>query len=178
MSPPRELANRARHAAALGAVAFGLAGCDPPPTSVVLDNGYPVDTAVPLVVYRASWQSVSFPQPVAPGTSSAPQTALPSSDDTAYVLVAPGWDPAGSTPPTSFLLLQSIGGYGVSLGDTVHIPLGDATFIGNCAAQSYLTQAQADFLSQQVFLDDSGAVSFTYDAATCTSTLVGGNGSP
>jgi hypothetical protein len=178
MSFSRELANRARHAALLVVVAVVLAGCDPSPTTVVLDNGYPVDTAVPLVVYRASWQSVSFPQPVAPGTSSDPQTALPSSDNTAYVLVAPGWDPAGSSPPASFLVLQSVGGYGVSLGDTLHIPLGDATFIGNCAAQSYLTQAQADFVSQQVFLDDSGAVSFTYDAATCTSTLVGASGSP
>ena len=49
------------------------AGCDPPPTTVVLDNGYPPYTAVPLVVYRAQWQGVSFPAPVAPGSSSDPQ---------------------------------------------------------------------------------------------------------
>jgi hypothetical protein len=152
------------------------AGCDPSPTQVVLDNGYPPYAAVPLVVYRAQWQAVSFPAPVAPGASSDPQDTLAASDNTAYVLLAPGWDPAGSTPPTSFIALQSREGYAVHLGDTVHIPVDDSTFLGNCASGSSLTQAQADFITQLVFAGDS--VSYSYDAASCTTTLVGDAGTP
>src|SRR6202035_3663349 len=83
------------------------AGCDPSPTQVVLDNGYPPYAAGPLVVYRAQWQAVSFPAPVAPGASSDPQDTLAASDNTAYVLLAPGWDPSSSAPPTAFIALQS-----------------------------------------------------------------------
>ena len=154
---------------------FVAAGCDPR-TSVVLDNGYPVYTTVPLVVYRAQWQAVSFEDPVAPGTSSDQEDTLAASDNTAYVLLAPGWDPASSTPPTSFIALQSRGGFAVHLGDTLHIPVDDTTFAGNCAAGSFLTQAQADFITQLVFESDSG--SFAYDPATYTTTPVGDAGTP
>jgi hypothetical protein len=152
------------------------AGCDPPPTTVVLDNGYPPYAAVPLVVYRAQWQAVSFSAPVPPGASSDAQDTLPASDNTAYVLLAPGWDPASSTLPTSFIALQSRDGFAVHLGDTVHIPVDDTTFIGNCAVGSFLTQAQADFITQIVFASDSG--SYSYDPATCTTTLLGDAGVP
>ena len=62
------------------------------------------------------------------------------------------------------------------LGDTVHIPVDDTTFIGNCAVGSFLTQAQADFITQIVFASDSG--SYSYDPATCTTTLLGDAGVP
>jgi hypothetical protein len=157
-------------------LALVASGCDDPQTSVVLDNGYAPYTTVPLVVYRAYWQAVSFEDPVAPGASSAPQSTVPASDNTAYVLLAPGWDPTSSAPPTSFIALQSRSGFAVHLGDTVHIPVDDTTFAGNCASGSVLTQAQADFITQLVFANDSG--SFTYDAASCTTTRIGDAGSP
>jgi hypothetical protein len=62
----------------------------------------------------------------------------------------------------------------VSLGDTLHIPVDDATFTGNCAAGSFLTQAQADFITREVFPGDFASRS--YDAATCTTTPIGDAG--
>jgi hypothetical protein len=145
------------------------AACDASPhTAVVLDNDYPLSTTLPLVVYHASWQAVAFADPVPPGTSSAPQATVPASANTAYVVLAPGWDPTGSTPPTSFVVLQSVAGFGVDYDDTLHIPVDDTTFVGNCATGNPLSQAQADFITQRIFPCDFGALH--YDAATCTTT--------
>jgi hypothetical protein len=152
------------------------AGCGSPQTFVVLDNNYPPHTPIPLVVYQAYWQAVSFPQPVAPDASSDAQSTVPASANTAYVLLAPGWDPTSTAPPTSFIVLQSQDGFGVHLGDTLHIPVDDAMFLGNCGARSFLTQAQADFITQLVF--PSAFASFRYDAATCTTTPIGDAGEP
>ena len=156
-------------------VALLAAGCDArPQTSVVLDNDYPPYTTVPLVVYRAHWQAVSFPSAVAPGASSDAQSTVPASDNTAYVVLAPGWDPTGSTPPTSLVVVQSRDGFGVHLDDTLHIPVDDTSFVGNCAAGSFLSQAQADFITQLVFPCDFS--SFHYDAARCTMTPTADSG--
>jgi hypothetical protein len=163
-------------------LALVVAGCDGPSTNVVVDNGYPPYASVPLVVYDAYWQAVAFEQPdgaadpIPPGDSSEPQTTVPASANTAYVLLAPGWDPTSATPPTSFIVLQSQAGFAVSLGDTLHIPVDDTTFTGNCATGSFLTQAQADFITERVFAKDF--VSLRYDAATCTTTPAGDAGSP
>jgi hypothetical protein len=157
-----------------------VTGCGGPQTTVVVDNDYPPYAVVPLVVYDAAWEAVALQQPdgaaapVPPGDSSGPQSTVPASANTAYVLLAPGWDPASSTPPTSFIVLQSQAGFAVSLGDTLHIPVDDTTFVGNCAAGSFLTQAQADFITQRVFPGDFGSLS--YDAATCTTTPIGDAG--
>jgi len=51
-----------------------------------------------------------------------------------------------------------------------------ATFIGNCAAGSFLSPAQADFIAQLVFPSDFA--SLAYDAASCTTTPIGDAGSP
>jgi len=53
------------------------------------------------------------PAPVAPGESSAPQSTVAASDNTAYVVLAPGWDPASSAEPSCLVVLQSRQGYGV-----------------------------------------------------------------
>jgi hypothetical protein len=166
-----------------GAFSFALlaSGCagfpdKAPATSVVLDNDYPSDAGTPLVVYEAFWLDVAFPSPVAPGASSDAQGAIPASANTAYVLLAPGWDPASTTPPTSLVVMQSRGGFGVALGDTLHIHVDDGTFEGNCAAGSHLTQGQADFLTQIVFGGAFGGAH--YDAATCTTTREGDAGAP
>jgi hypothetical protein len=157
-------------------------GCDKgPETQVILDNDYPPSAPVPLVIYRAFWQAVALQEAVAPGSSSPAQSTVAASDNTAYVILAPGWDPAGMAPPTSFVLLQSRSGYGVHLDETLHIPVDDATFIGNCAAGSFLSQGQADFIAQRIFTDaifpDAAPPPFHYDAATCTMSPLADGGS-
>jgi hypothetical protein len=146
-------------------------GCDTPHTDVVLDNDYPVSRTDALVVYRASWQAVTFQDPIAPGSSSDLQSTVAASENTAYVVLAPGWDPASAVAPTSFVVLQSRQGFGVHLNNTLHISVDDMTFIGNCAADSFLSQAQADFITQLVFPADFA--SLHYDAASCKTTPIG-----
>ncbi len=146
-------------------------GCDTPHTDVMLDNDYPMSPTGARVVYRAAWQAVTFEDPIVPGSSSDPQSTVAASENTAYVVLAPGWDPASAAPPTSFVVLQSRQGFGVHLNNTLHIPVDDATFVGNCADDSFLSQAQADFITQFVFPSDF--TSRHYDAASCTTTPIG-----
>jgi hypothetical protein len=154
-----------------------LAGCDHAPvTTVAIVNGYGPNAPHSLVIYRASWQAVSFHDAVLPGSSSEPQTTLAASATTAYVVLAPGWDPTTGTPPTSFVILQSRQGFEVHLDTTLRIAVDDSTFIGNCAAGSVLPQEQADFITQLVFPTELGP--FSYDAATCTTTPKGGSRAP
>lgn len=146
-------------------------GCDTPSTSVAIDNDYPMTTTGALVIYRALWQAVSFTTPIPPGSASDPQSTVAASANTAYVVLAPGWDPAvdgGPSKPTSFIVLQSQSGFEVHLNNTLHIPVDDMTFVGHCAAGSFLSQDQADFITQRVFANDFAGLS--YDAATCTTT--------
>ena len=149
-------------------------GCTLPQTNVVLENDYPAGQAAPLVIYAAVWQAVTFPSPVPPGSSSVPQSTVPASENTAYVVLAPGWDPRSTATPTSLVVLQSHGGFAVNLSDTLHIPVDDATFTGDCAAGSFLTQAQADFITQLVF--PGTFANLRYDASTCTTTQIGDAG--
>ena len=150
-------------------------GCDAhPQTSVVVDNRYAPSATSPLVVYRAFWQAVSFPSAVPPAASSEPQNTVPASENTAYVVLAPGWDPEGSALPASLIVMQSRAGFEAHLDDTLRIPVDDTTFAGHCAAGSFLSQAQADFITQLVFPDDFA--SFRYDAASCTVTPRGDAG--
>ena len=165
-------------ASVIAAHATGCAGFpdSAPQTQVVLDNEYAPATS--LVVYDAHWLNVSFAgQPVPPGSSSSPQSTVPASaDNTAYVVLAPSWDPTSTTPPRTLLVVQSRSGFAVALGDTLHIPVDDRGFEGNCAVGSRLTQSQADFLTQIVFTADFAGLA--YDAATCTTTPLGDAGAP
>lgn len=154
----------------------GAIGCDKPETDVVFDNRYPASSAIPLVVYRAQWQAVWVDASIPPGSSSAGQISVPASTNTAYVVLAPGWDPASSSVPASFVVMQSTGGFDLHLDTTLHIPIDDTTFTGNCASGSFLSQAQADFITQFIFPGDFA--SLRYDAATCTTTRIGDAGSP
>jgi hypothetical protein len=151
-------------------------GCVPYSTNVVIENRYTSATPAPLVIYRAAWHAIAFKEPIAPGTSSAAEVTLPASSNTAYVLVAPGWDPASATKPTKLVVLQSRDGFEVHLDTTLHIPVDDTTFAGNCAAGSRLSQADADVLTRLVFPGDFAGV--TYDAATCTMIPRAGAGAP
>jgi hypothetical protein len=148
----------------------GCLNVDTPYTNVELVNDYPASASAPLVVYQAFWEAIAFSTPLPPGASSGPVTAVPASENTAYVVLAPGWDPASAAAPTSFVVLQSHGGFGVHLGDTVRIPVNDGTFDGNCAAGRALSQGQADFITRFVFPGTFAGVH--YDAATCTTAPV------
>ena len=153
---------------ALG-VASWLTGCDTASTYVVLDNRYPESTTNPAVVYQAFWQAISFPTPLPPGSSSDPQSTIAASANLAYAVLAPGYDVTGDAgPPTSLVVLLSRTGFSVGLNQTLVIPVDDATFAGNCAAGSPLSQAEANFLTHIVFAGLFASVS--YDAASCTST--------
>jgi hypothetical protein len=160
------------------ALVFAFAsGCKPPSnttTFVVLENDYPASSGV--VIYDAYWQAVSFEDagPLPPGSSSVPESTVPCSANTAYAILAPGWDPTSNTSPTTFVVLESKEGYGVAVGETVDIPVNDASFAGSCAAGSFLTQSQADFVTQFVF--SSVFAGLRYDAATCTTTPIGDAG--
>jgi hypothetical protein len=163
---------RSRLAVAIGLGALLSGGCayvDTPYTWVNLFDDYPATAKAPYVIYAGLWGGVTFPGPMSPGSSSGPQPTVPSSPNTAYVIVAPGWEGGAGcdagTPP-SLLVLQSRTGYGVSLSSTVDIHVDDATFAGNCAAGSHLTQSQADFITRLVFPCVFAGLS--YDAETCT----------
>lgn len=160
-------------------VATCVACGDTPHTHVALDNAYPASSK--LVVYEAFWQAVPFGQAtsppsnaIPPGASSGLQSTVAASNNTAYVVLAPGWDPAGGTAPTSLVVMESKSGFAVHWNDTLHIPVDDAHFVGNCAAGSKLPQKDADFVTQLVF--PGTFASFRYDAATCTVTPSGDAG--
>jgi hypothetical protein len=158
-----------------------VAGCHGAPhTAAVIENDYAAATK--LVVYRALWQTALFQDPVAPGSVSDEQDTSSTSSSTAYVVLAPGWDPSDPTPPASFVFLQSRAGLDVHLDQVLRIPVDDTTFIGNCAAGSFLSQAQADFITQRIFgtglFPDVGTASFHYDPATCTTTPIDDAGPP
>ena len=155
----------------LGALAVVLqmvviTGCDTPETHVALHNGYAGSSA--FVIYRARWEAVSFDTPVGPAASSELHDTIPASENTAYVLIAPGWDPMRSVPPTAFIALQSTTGFAVDLDETLEIEVDDAAFVGDCSVGRALSQAAADFVTQRVFA--SVFQGRRYDAATCTTT--------
>jgi hypothetical protein len=141
-----------------------IAACAPS-TSVVLENDFPAGEPS-KVIYQAFWQAVPFQTPIPPGQSSEPQSTVPASANSAYVVLAPGWDPSSTTPPTSFVVLQSRSGVSVELDGSLHILVDDTTFAGDCAAGSFLTQQQAEFITRRVFQNVFQGL--TYDASTCT----------
>lgn len=151
------------------------AACDTEtPTSVVVDNAFPavgdssVDAEV-MTVYQVWWRTTLLENPVAPGAESERERTVPGSDY-AYVLVAPAWDSASGRGPTRLLALRSAAALSVARGDTLHIAVGPAGFVGNCAAGTALTADDADLITTRIF---PGAFSGVhYDPATCTTTPV------
>jgi hypothetical protein len=132
-------------------------------TEVVLDNAYAPSSG--LVVYRAVWAATSFDDPVVPGTSYSALGAYASSENAVYVVLAPDWDPTSHYAPPTFIVLKSRTGFSVHLENTLHIPVDDAHFDGNCRHGSVLTQADADFITQIVFANVFAGLK--YEAATC-----------
>lgn len=143
-------------------------GCEVPTTTVVVDNAYAPSSE--LVIYQAFWQAVRFSTPLAPGASSDPQNTVPASANTAYVVLAPDFDPSNPAPPTAFVVLESSSGFAVDLDSNLEIAVDDSSFVGNCETGSQLDQAEADLITQRVF--DDVFAGLVYDAATCTTSSV------
>ena len=162
--PARRPARQPRTMPAVVALC-ALLGCDSvSETKVLVENRYPAQSRLP--VYHAFWQAVLFTTPIPPGAASEAQFSVPASPNTAYALLAPGWDPASADAPTSFVVLRSRSGFELHLNGALRIPVDDETFAGNCQAGSLLSQEECDFVTQRVFAGDF--VGLTYDAASCT----------
>jgi hypothetical protein len=159
-----------------GTLALGaLAACDTEePTFAVVDNAYPPppdggEASKQTVVYRAWWVTSYFPDPVPGGASSSEQRSVPVSDFV-FALLAPGWDPASTTPPAQLVVVKSKVPLSASRGDTLHIVVSDQTFTGSCAAGQPLSQEDADLITQSIFPAEFTGV--TYDAKTCTTMAI------
>ncbi len=184
LRPLRRAPPPARRLLALALAPLAIACGDTPHTTVVLENHYPTSAASPLVIYDAFWHSVSFQgSPLSPGAAAEPplvdgaaQLVVPTSGATAYAVLAPGWDPASTTPPTKLVVLQSRGQYALHLNGTLRIVVDDTSFAGDCAAGDPLPQAQADYITERVFPADFAGLQ--YDAATCTVSALGGRNAP
>lgn len=156
-----------------------VVGCDDTETTAVVDNAYPtlsdggVDPLNSITVYRAWWLVTAFTDPVAAGTSSNSHRVVDGLDS-AYFVLAPGWDPKSGSVPTHLIVAKTKTAIGVSKGDVLHITANDENLVGNCAAKQPLTQSDADFITQNIFPDELAG--FTYDAATCTLTPISDGG--
>ena len=173
MNPFRALSLLLFTAAAVAGVA--IAACDSETaTTAVVENGYPAppdggDPAKQTVVYRTWWVATYFPDPVPGGMASSELRIIPGSDF-AYAVLAPGWDPASTTPPTSFVVVKSKSPLTVGRSEVLHVAISDQTFAGNCAAKQPLSQSEADFITQSIFPGEF--MNATYDAKTCVTTPV------
>src|SRR5215472_11383187 len=139
------------HGLGLALAVGSLVACsDEDPTQIVVDNDYPPvadggDPATEMIVYKVWWVTTLLPDPVAPGQEGQPQRTVPHADF-AYAVLAPGWDPSPGTPPTRFIAAKSAASLGAARGATLHVHVSDATFDGNCAAGSSLSQDDADLI--------------------------------
>jgi hypothetical protein len=144
------------------------------PTNAVIQNAYPPvanggNAATQNVVYRGWWSVTLFANPGAAGATADPERAVASSDY-AYVVLAPGWDPGSTTPPTSLLPMKSKAPVVANRGDTLSIVVSDQTFSGNCKTGTPLSQDDADFIASRIFPGQFAGV--TYDAAHCMATAI------
>jgi hypothetical protein len=158
-----------------------IAACETEtPTSAVVDNGYdPIpdggDASKELTVYKAWWSTTLFTAAVAPRAESEPERTVPASD-TAYAILAVGWDPSSSTPPdpTTLVPVQSSGKLSVARGEALHIRVSDDSFDGRCNAGRALSQDEADLITRRIFPGEF--VDVVYDAKTCTARARPSNG--
>lgn len=134
-------------------IALCLTGCDTPTTGVVI-NAFTDDT----VVAKVWWATTLFPDPIAPGETSAEQRLVPTSD-TAYALLS---------RKGALIAVKSLNAWQVSRSDTLSIELGPGTIAGDCASGSTLTAEEAEVITRRVFPGEFSKK--MYDLATCTVT--------
>ncbi len=150
----------------VGWVALALA-CSDGATAAVVQNAYPAGGPA---VLEAWWYTTLFRTPVGAGGTSEALRTVPASDY-AYAVLAPGWDPASGTAPTTLLPVRSASRLVVDRGGALSIVVGPQTFVGDCAAGAPLSQQDADFITERIFPGTFAGA--TYDAATCTLTWAG-----
>jgi hypothetical protein len=126
-----------------------------------------IDDVGQVSVYRAWWLATYYPDPVAPGGTSAGRRSVPGAA-TAYAVLAPGWDPKSSAPPRVLVPVESKSPVVADRGQELHIEVDAVRFRGDCAAGEPLSQDEADFITQRIFPGEFRAM--TYDAKTCTLT--------
>jgi hypothetical protein len=146
----------------------------PDATYAVVDDAYPGvpeggDASGTIAVYEGWWLVATFATPVAGGAESETERVVPGTD-TAYFVLAPGWDPASGTPPPRLLPAMTKAPVAVDRGGTLHIQVDDAHVAGNCAAGQPLTQDQADFVTRRIF--PGAFAGLAYDAATCSASPI------
>jgi hypothetical protein len=156
-----------------------LSGCETgTPTHALVENAYPPAAdggalADQLIVYRLWWTTTLFHRAIPPGQSSDEQRVV-NDRDYAYALVARGWDPGASARPEQLSAMRSRDELSVERGATLQIRVSDQTFLGNCAADQPLSQADADFVTQRIFPGEFAGLS--YDAASCTTSQLAADG--
>lgn len=151
--------------------ALGLGACQTEDAAyAVVGNDYPVatdshDPSQQTTVYKVWWSTALFSSPVAAGGESETIRAV-AGGEVAYALLAPGWDPTSSDPPSMLIPVMTHIPLTVSRGTTLHIHLSDTTVVGNCGARAsgQLTQDEADFITQRIFPGDFIG---TYNAKAC-----------
>jgi hypothetical protein len=151
-----------------------LAGCNTSePTTAVLSNEYPsagdAGSADSMPVYKGWWSVAQFPEPVPAGQVSDPVRIVQGSDY-GYALLAPGWEPSSSTPPTTLIALRSARKMSVGRGELLTFVVSEQAAIGDCAAGNPLTQEDADYITQRIFPGEFAGLS--YDASSCTTSAV------
>jgi hypothetical protein len=157
---------------------LGSASCDTEdPTTVVVDNAYPVvpaggDVAKEMTVFKVWWVTSLLPDAVPPGGAGQPERTVPNSDF-AYALLAPGWDPSSPAPPPRLFAAKSASRLSAARGDTLHIHVSDDTFVGNCNAARPLSQDDATFITTRIFPAEFARM--IYDSKSCTARAEAGD---
>jgi hypothetical protein len=151
-----------------------ILGCNTSePTSAVLSNEYPpasdAGSEDSTPVYKGWWAVSQFPDPVAAGQVSEPVRIVLGSDY-GYALLAPGWDVASSTPPTTLIPVRSAQKLSIGRGELLTFVVSADASVGDCRAGTPLTQADADFITQRIFPGEFA--DRIYDAESCTTSAV------
>jgi len=145
------------------------------PTTAVLSNQYPsasdAGSLDSMPVYKGWWAVSQFPEPVPAGQVSDPVRIVPGSDYS-YALLAPGWDIASQSPPTTLIPLRSAQKLSVGRGELLTFVVSAEQTVGDCRAGKPLTFEQAAYITERIFAHEFANLS--YDAATCTSTPTDG----
>lgn len=138
------------------------AGCDAPTRGEVY-NTYVDDT----VVYKVWFQTTLFPDALLPGERSVQERLVPS-EDFAFALLAPGWDPTSASPPATLMVVKTSAKSTIDRGGVLVLELNHETVDGDCRHGKSLSQDDADLITQRIF--PGPFTGSTYDAKTCVVT--------
>jgi hypothetical protein len=157
-----------------------VSGCNTSePTSAVLSNEYPVasdaDSVDSRPVYKGWWAVAQFPEPVPAGQVSEPVRIVPGSAY-GYALLAPGWDAASTSAPTTLIALRSAQKLSVGRGELLTFVVSEQATVGDCRAGQALTQEEADYVTQRIFPVEFADLSYHAESCTTSPAPAGGGG--